>query len=172
MSKLLLIECVEQEAHAVGLQPEGELQVFRRNVLVVVGAVGRGGAVDAGADFLQRHEVLAVVVLGALEHNVLEEVGEAGAVRLLVLRADVVPDVDGGNRNRAVDVHDQVEAVAQGVLLEGDVGRHQGSVLMSRCCFDYPPSRRPRASARLSRIDTSYRELKGVVDAYSGRVDP
>ena len=77
--------------------------------------------INVGADLLQGREVLVVVVLAALEHEVLEEMGEPGAVRLLVLRADVVPQVDGRDGDRTVDVQNDVQAVAQGVLLESDV---------------------------------------------------
>src|SRR3546814_4971306 len=45
---------------------------------------------------------ISVVVLAALEHQVLEQVCEAGAAGLLVLAADVVPDVDRDDRRLAV----------------------------------------------------------------------
>src|SRR5207302_80743 len=107
----------------------GELQVLGRDILVVICAIGAGRAVDVGAYLLERHEVLAVVVLGALEHQVLEEMGEPGAVDGLVLRADVVPNVDRGHGDGMILVEDDVQAVAEGVLLELDldVGTHESS---------------------------------------------
>jgi hypothetical protein len=60
------------------------------------------------------------VVLRAVEHQVLEQVGEAGAARRLVLAADVVPEVDRDDRGLAVGVHDHAQAVGQGELLVGD----------------------------------------------------
>jgi hypothetical protein len=46
---------------------------------------------------------------------VLEEVGESGAPRPFVLRADVVPEIDRGERQPAIDVQDDPEAVRQAV---------------------------------------------------------
>ena len=94
-----LVDGAEQMAHPVGLEPEHHVQRGDRNVLEVVGAVLVGGAVQiSGADFLQRVEVVSVEVLAAVEHQVLEQVREAGLAELLVLRACVVPDVDGHDR--------------------------------------------------------------------------
>ena len=56
-----------------------------------------------------------VVVLGSLEHQVLEEVGEPGRAGALVLRSDVVPEVDGHNRTVVILVQDDVEAVGERV---------------------------------------------------------
>ena len=62
-----------------------------------------------------------IVVLRALEHQVLEQMGEAGAPRLLVLRPDVIPDVHGNDRTRVVFVEQDVESVAERVLGERKV---------------------------------------------------
>ena len=55
-----------------------------------------------------------------------DKVRKAGAAGLLVLAADVVPDVDRHDRRLAVGVHHHAQAVGQGELLEGDVGLHGG----------------------------------------------
>ena len=75
----------------------------------------RGRAVGVGgAGPLQVPEVLVLGdVLGALEHHVLEQVRETGAPRLLVLRADLVPDVDDDLGHAVVLVEDHLEAVRQ-----------------------------------------------------------
>ena len=57
----------------------------------------------------------------ALEHDVLEQVGEAGLARHLVLRADVVPEVDRDDRREVVLGHDDPQAVGQSVVAEGDL---------------------------------------------------
>ena len=116
----LLVQRVEEEAHPVGLQPQHQLQVVGRDVGPVVGPVRSGRAVYEGANLLERLEVAAVVVLGALEHKVLEQVGKAGPPLLFVLGADVVPDVNGDHRQRVVLVQDDVEAVGQRELFVGD----------------------------------------------------
>jgi hypothetical protein len=66
-------------------------------------------------------EVAAIVVLRTLEHQVLEQVREAGASRHFVLRADVIPDVDGDNGKRVILVDQDVETVGQRVLGIGNV---------------------------------------------------
>src|SRR5690606_18037372 len=103
--------------------------------LEVVGAVGVGGAVHVGGTgLLEGFEVLARVVLRAVEHQVLEQVREAAAAGRLVLAAHAVPDVDRDDRRLVVLVHDHRQAVGQGELLVGDldlrgglagVGEHQ-----------------------------------------------
>ena len=102
-----------------------------------------GGAVLVGrADQLERLEEFALVVLRALEHQVLEQVREAGAAGRLVLAADVVPDVDRDDRRLAVGVHDHAQAVGQGELLVRDVdggGLRRGAA---------PASARTRAAER------------------------
>ena len=76
--ELLLAHRIEQEAHAIRLQPEHLLQLVGRHGFVVVGAVLVGGAVHVTARLVDDpHVFLITNVLGALEHHVLEEVGKA-----------------------------------------------------------------------------------------------
>ena len=103
----------QKVAHTVGLEPQGKLHRARRHYLPVVRAIRVGGPVEQRARRLQRLEVPRVVMLGALEHQVLEQVREAGAARVLVLRADVVPDVDRHDRTRVVLVHEHRQAVRE-----------------------------------------------------------
>src|SRR5262249_21102386 len=113
----------EEEATAVGRQPQGEVEVVGGEGLVVVGAVEPGRAVRHPADLLDVVEVLVGFdVLAALEQHVLEEVGEAGPARPLVLRADVIPEVDSDQREAAIEVEDEAQPVPQGVLGEAEVG--------------------------------------------------
>ena len=53
------------------------------------------------------------MVLGALEHEVLEEVREAGATRPLVLGSDVVPEVHRHDRDVAILMDDDIQAVGE-----------------------------------------------------------
>ena len=66
-------------------------------------------------------------MLRPFEHEVLEQVREAGAAGHLVLRADVIPDVDRDNRAAVILVNQDVEAVRQSVLCIGDVQGGQKS---------------------------------------------
>ena len=59
-------------------------------------------------------------VAGALEHDVLEQVGEAGLAGLLVLGADVVPEVDRHDRRQVVLGDDDAQAVGEAGITERD----------------------------------------------------
>ena len=61
------------------------------------------------------------MVLAAAEHEVLEEMGEAGLAGALVLGADVVPDVDGDDGRFVVLVDDQGESVFEDEFLVGNI---------------------------------------------------
>src|SRR5690606_11376436 len=95
--------------------------------LEVVGAVGVGGAVHVGGTgLLEGFEVLARVVLRAVEHQVLEQVREAAAAGRLVLAAHAVPDVDRDDRRLVVLVHDHRQAVGQGERRVGELDLRGG----------------------------------------------
>src|SRR6185503_17533883 len=55
------------------------------------------------------------------EHEVLEQVSEAGAPRLLVLGPDVVPDIDRHQRTGTILVEDHGQPVRQHELFEGNL---------------------------------------------------
>ncbi len=117
-----LVDRTDQMAHAVRFHPQRHVQRSGGHVLEVVGAIGIGGAVlVGGADLLERLEEFAVVVFAALEHQVFEQVREAGAAGRFVLAADVIPDVDRDDRRLAIGVHDHAQAVGQGELLIRDI---------------------------------------------------
>ena len=121
-----LIDRAEQMAHAIRFHEQRGVERGGRHVLEIIRAVGVGGAVLVGhADLLEGHEILVLVVLAALEHQMFEQVGETAAPGRLVLGTDVVPDVDGDDRRFAVGVHDHAQAVGQGELFEGDVDRRR-----------------------------------------------
>ena len=120
----------KQVAHAVGLEEQHQIERVHGDVLEVVGAVLVGGAVEVGCpDLLQRPEVILVVVLAPVEHEVLEQVGEAGPARPLVLRPHVVPHVHGDDRRLVVLMDDQRQTIGQHVAGEGDVDGRSGAGL-------------------------------------------
>ena len=99
----------DQRAHPLGLGPDEPLQMVGRHHLVVVGEVVPGGGVVEPADVLgEPVETLRRQVLGRLEHQVLEEVGEARAPGRIILGAHPVPDLHGhvgrGPVERCVDL--------------------------------------------------------------------
>ena len=137
--ELRLRHRVEQSAHTPGLHEERGFEKVRRDEFPVVRAVFRGRAVDRAAELLYGGDVVEVVALEALEHHVLEEVCEACAARRLVLRADVIPDVDADDGRRVVFVEDDAQPVRQEELRVLD-GREHRRGLRSR-------RRSPRAAS-------------------------
>ncbi len=103
-----------ERLHAVGLEPEAEGELARREHLEVVRAIFARRAVERAAVARHELEVLAARhVLRALEHHVLEQVREAGAAADLVAAADVVDDVHGDGRRRVVDEHHDAQAIVE-----------------------------------------------------------
>ena len=131
--EVLLAQRVEERPHPVGLEPQRELDLVRRQRLEVVRPVEPGGPVHRPAGRLDEGHVLGLAdVPRALEHHVLEEVGEAGLALDLVLRADVVPEVDRDDGREPVLGDDQAEAVGEAFVGEGhgrDAGHRLGGLL-------------------------------------------
>ena len=119
-----------QVGHAVGLEPQGQLEGVAGDGLPVFGVVGSGRAVADPARLGDDGEVLHLAdVRRALEHHVLEEVGEAGSSRRLDGGADVVMDGDGDGGDQVVGGDDDAEAVVEGPGGDGEVqggGRRDG----------------------------------------------
>jgi hypothetical protein len=97
---------------------------MRRDDLEVVGEVEAGGAVEDAAVRLDQLDELELAKVGrALEHEVLEEMGESGAIAGFVTEADMVVDPDSDGRCGGVSGKDHAEAVPEPVELEGDLER-------------------------------------------------
>jgi hypothetical protein len=125
--QLLLGDHVLERRQAIGLQPEERLQQVARADLVVVRPVVAGGAVVVAAPALHDGVERRVGrVARAHEHQVLEQVREAGPPRHLVLRADVVPEIDSHERAGSIRVKDHLEAVGQRVAVELDFEHRRG----------------------------------------------
>ena len=109
-------------AHPIGFEEQRAVEGAGRHRLEIIGAVEPGGAVPVGgADRLEPPEEAARRILGAVEHEMLEEVGEAGLAPGLVLGADMIPDRDRDDRRLVVLVDDDAQAVGQREGLVGDV---------------------------------------------------
>jgi len=119
--ELLIGERRQEVTHAIRLHPQREIERAGRHHLPVVRAIDAGRAVEQSARALERRKVAVVVMLGAFEHQVFEQVGESGSSRPLVLRTDVIPDIDGDHRQLVVFVNDDVQAVRKRFLRIGDL---------------------------------------------------
>ena len=145
--EVLLAERVEQGRHPVGLEPQGEVELVRRQGLEVVGPVEPGRAVHRAAGRLDEGDVLGLGdVARALEHDVLEQVGEARLARDLVLRADVVPEVDRDDRCEVILGDDDAQAVVETLVAERDVGDGGGHAVTSGFGRHSAAAGRPRRS--------------------------
>ncbi len=103
----------------IRLQPERELQRAARDGLEVVRPLEGGGGVHRSPGCLHDGQVLAIPhLVGTGEHQVLEEVGEAGASGLLVPGTHVVPEVHGDAGAGGVGVDDHPQAIGQGGLFD------------------------------------------------------
>src|SRR5690606_672265 len=117
--ELLLRHRGKQPAESVALQPETQLEVVRGQRLVVVRAVQPGRAVQRAAGLLDQREVPHLrYVFRALEHHVLEQVGEPRTTLALVPRAHAVPDVQCHDRRGVLAREDDVQAVVETVPLD------------------------------------------------------
>jgi hypothetical protein len=111
-----------------GFHPQRQLELVAGQRLEVVRPVEPGRRVVDPAGALDDREVLDLGdVAAALEHEVLEQVGEAGAAGLLVPRADDVPQVDRHDRRQVVRRDDDAQPVGERPLVEADQ-RQSGGV--------------------------------------------
>ena len=121
VDELRLSDGGQEKAHSVGLHPQRELERAVWHDLPVVRPIRIRRAVERRARALQRLEVATVVVLRALEHQMLEQMREPGAAWLFVLRSHVIPQVDGDDGARVIFVQEHIEAVVERVLREREV---------------------------------------------------
>ena len=120
-SYLRLVE--HQAVHAVGLQPDHQLQRVAGQLHHVVGPVEVGGSVALGAGVLEHSIELAErEALGLAEHQVLEQMRDAGFAQPLVPGADVEPGLVANDRCAVVDEHEQPEPVVEPESLDRHVG--------------------------------------------------
>ena len=119
--ELLLAHRIEQETHAIRLQPEHLLQLVGRYRLEIVGPVLVGGAVHLATGLIDDPHVLLIAhVFGALEHHVLEEVGKTRLADRLPRRPHVIGDIQVYQGIGFVRRQDHGQAVVQPVHLIGN----------------------------------------------------
>ena len=108
-----------QRAHALGFGEQHPLKVVGRHRLEIGGGViGGEGVVGAAHVLGQPVKGLWRQVARRLEHQVFEQVGEAGATRRIVLGPDLVPDLDGDVGGVGVARRIDLEPVRQHPLVE------------------------------------------------------
>ena len=113
---------LEEVAHAVRFEEERKLEGVRRDVDPVVGAIVFGRTVVRAAGALQPVvELAGLHVRRAHEHQVFEQMGEAGASGALARRPDVVVHVRGDDGDVVVLVQDHRQPIRQRELRVGQL---------------------------------------------------
>ncbi len=107
--------------HPLAFEPEAEGKLVAGQQFVVIGAVeGSVGVVGTACLVDVVVKFAAFDVVRAFKKQVLEEVGEAGAVGFFIFGADVVHDRDAHIGRGVVFVEQDFEAIGQVVLRELD----------------------------------------------------
>ncbi len=116
-----------QRRHAIGFEPQHQRQVLlrrglpeHRRILSRVGVALPADARDEGGVRFR------LDVLRALEHQVLEQVCEAGAAGPLVLRSDVIPELQVDDRRGVIFRQHDGEAVVERRDAIFELGRTDG----------------------------------------------
>ena len=114
-----------EAAHAVGFEPQDSFEIVAGEGLVEIGGVVAGFSVVETADgFNDAGMLFSGDVRGTLEHQMLEEMGEAGMAGLFVFRADVIPDLKIDDWDGVIFEKDDLQAIGQGVHGVGEFRRH------------------------------------------------
>ena len=122
-----------QAGHAVGFERHAGLEVLLGDLLEIGGEIVAGEGVLHAADLGDEFRELALgMALRAFEHEMFEEMGDAGFARRIVGRAVAVPDHVGDDRRAMIGNDDDVEAVRKREirhLRRGRSGRrHRGPI--------------------------------------------
>ena len=127
-----------EPAHAVGLEFHHLRQRIRANLLVVGGVVARGEGVLIAADSGNGGgEVAGSMFFRTLEHQVFEKMRNAGAARLLIGAANLVPDHMGDHGCAAIRNNDDLKSVLQREA-------RRAIVRAGRCCEERKHHQRER----------------------------
>ncbi len=142
----LLRERAEDVAHSLALNVEAAIQRRGRHGLEIVGAVEPGGAIPiCGAHFAQRLDQIRNVLGAVEEHDVFEQVREAGLPLRLILGAHIVPGSDGDDRRLAILVDQNSEPIVERELLVRNL--HAFEEFGDRCRLLPAGRRRARCGA-------------------------
>src|SRR2546425_5273260 len=125
-----LLGVEQQVLHPVRLELDHEVELVGRDVDEVRGHVLRGERVVLAAVLLDEpRELLRAASRRALEHHVLEEMGDPGRAPLLIARADPVPHLEGYDRAAVIleqeDTKPVVERGGGDAIGGGRPGRRQ-----------------------------------------------
>src|SRR5579863_9843428 len=125
--EFFLVHDREQMSHAVAFREEHVVKHGSGDIFKVIGAVTIGGAIEIGrANSFHGVDVGVVEIFATAEHEVFEQVSEAGLAWFFVLGADVVPGVYGDDRRFVVLMNQNGESVGEDKLGVGNIGNGHG----------------------------------------------
>ncbi len=105
--------------HAISFEADRHIEVIAIDHFEVVGEVGAGERVIHPAVLLDDvGELLGAVFFGAAEHQMLDQMRDAGLAEALVARSDLAEHVEGGDRRLMIFQHQDLEPVGQGLGLD------------------------------------------------------
>ena len=114
-----------EAAHAVRFEPQNSFQVIAGESFEKIRGVVSGFRIVEPADgFDDSGMFFSRNMRRALEHQVLEEVGETGAARQFVFGSDVIPNLEVDDRNGVIFEENYLQPVGEGMDGEFHFGRH------------------------------------------------
>ncbi len=118
--KIRLAELIGKIAHAVGLQPQRQLQLIRRKCFEIIRAVKIRRSVDVRCAGRFQIAIVRAArhVFRTFKHHVLEKMREAGAARHFIRRANVIPQVDRNEWEPMILGQNDIEPVLQFIFFE------------------------------------------------------
>ena len=120
----------QEMSHAIRLEPQEEIERILGSILEIIGSILACGSIHVrGTDLFCGFEKIVVEVLTAIEHQVLEQMGETRLARLFVFGANVIPDVHGHDRRLAILMHNQREPIRQDKFRVRDFNGIRGAFL-------------------------------------------
>src|SRR5579859_7952173 len=125
--KFFLVQDREQMSHAIAFREESVIEHGRRDIFKVIGAVTIGGAIEIGRSNSFHGVYVGVVeIFATAEHEVFEQVSEAGLAWFFVLGADVVPGVYGDDGRFVIFMNQNREPVGENKLGVRNIGNSHG----------------------------------------------
>jgi len=110
--------------HPIRFEPEPEVEPVRGKDLPIVGAVFGGASVQVSAGLFDQLEMLRLLyVLGALEHHVLEQMGEPGTAPYFISGSHVVPHIHRDHLGAVIRGENDLQTIRESVGFELDTGR-------------------------------------------------
>ena len=113
-----------QAAHAVGFEIHHVRQCLGGHGFEIGGDIGRGEGVQIAAEFGDGGiQFASGVAFGALEHQMLKEMGDAGLACWLVGTTHLVPDHMGDHWCPMIGDHHDLQPVVEAKMGDGVLGR-------------------------------------------------